>query len=79
MCHKHPTIKFEFTAPNTPQQNGVVERAFATIYNRVRAMFANANIDGELRNSLWDEAAYTATILENILQTPNHKTLPNEL
>ena len=23
-------IEFEFTAPDTPQQNGVVERAFAT-------------------------------------------------
>jgi hypothetical protein len=24
-------IKFEFTAPGTPQQNGKVERAFATL------------------------------------------------
>ena len=26
---------FEFSAPGTPQQNGVVERAFATFYGRV--------------------------------------------
>ena len=25
---------FEFTAPNTPQQNGIVERAFSTLYKR---------------------------------------------
>ncbi len=31
-------IKFEFTARNTPQQNGKVERAFATLYCRMRAM-----------------------------------------
>ena len=27
-------IEFEFTAPDTPQQNGVVERAFATQIGR---------------------------------------------
>ena len=26
---------FEFLAPGTPQQNGVVERAFATLYSRL--------------------------------------------
>jgi transposase InsO family protein len=25
-------IMFEFTAPGTPQQNGLVERAFATLF-----------------------------------------------
>ena len=25
-------IKFEYTAPRTPQQNGMVEQAFATLY-----------------------------------------------
>ena len=27
--------RFEFSAPGTPQQNGVVKRAFATLYGRV--------------------------------------------
>jgi hypothetical protein len=31
-------IKFENTAPNTPQQNGKLERKFATLYGKVRAM-----------------------------------------
>ena len=31
-------IIFEFTAPGTPQQNGMVERAFATLYGSMRAM-----------------------------------------
>ena len=31
-------IKFEFTAPNTPQQNGKAERKFATLKGRIRAM-----------------------------------------
>jgi hypothetical protein len=29
-------IKFEFTVPGTPQQNGKVERAFATLFGKTR-------------------------------------------
>ncbi len=28
-------IKFEYTAPGTPQQNGQVERKFQTLYGRL--------------------------------------------
>ena len=31
-------IKFEYTASGTPQQNGLVDRAFATLCNRIRLM-----------------------------------------
>ena len=31
-------LKFEYTAPDTPQQNSRVERKFATLYRRVRSM-----------------------------------------
>ena len=31
-------INFEFTSSNTPQQNGLVERAFSKSYGRIRAM-----------------------------------------
>ena len=31
-------IVFEYTAPGTPQQNGVVERAFATMLGKTRAI-----------------------------------------
>ena len=61
-------IKFEYTAPNTPQQNGVVERKFATLYGRVRTMFADCEMDSEtkIRKGLWTECANTATKNENI-------------
>ena len=35
-------IQFEFTAPNSPQFNGKVERAFATAYNKIRATLNHA-------------------------------------
>lgn len=31
-------VEVEFTSPNTPEQNGQVERSFATLWERVRAM-----------------------------------------
>jgi hypothetical protein len=35
-------INFKFTAHGTPQHNGVAERAFATLFRRVRAMMNGA-------------------------------------
>ena len=58
-------IQFEYTAPNTPQQNGKVERKFATLYGRIRATL-NSLGDDELRTKLWAEAAAMMTLMENI-------------
>ncbi len=60
-------IKFEYTARNTPQLNGRVERAFATLYGRMRAMMISVGMNKEIRQVLWTEAASTATKLDNIL------------
>ena len=58
---------FEYTARHTPQQNGKVERNFATLYGRMRAMKKAANFNSEQRSELWTEAASTATKLDNII------------
>ena len=47
-------FKFEFTAPNTPEQNGRIERKFATLYGRMRAMMSAMPKQGT--NTLWTEA-----------------------
>ena len=44
--------RFEVSAPGTPQQNGVIERAFAMLYGRVQAMLNYANIEDDIRKSL---------------------------
>ena len=41
--------KMEYTGAATPQHNGVVERAFATLTGRVRAMLKGAGIDEKLK------------------------------
>ena len=60
-------IQFEYTGPGTPQFNGRVERKFATLYSKVRAMLNGAKLPTVKRKGLWTEAARTATDLKNIL------------
>ena len=60
-------IIFEYTAPGTPQQNGVVERVFVTVMGRARALMNHAGFTMAKRQQLWCEAAQTATMLDNIL------------
>ncbi len=58
-------IRFEYTAPGTPKQNGVVERAFPTLLGRVRSMMNQAGFTREMRANMWAECARIATMLEN--------------
>ena len=69
-------IIFEYTAPGTPQHNGVVERAFVTIMGRARAMMNHAGVTMAKRQQLWCEAAQTATMLYNILVQDSAKSPP---
>ena len=59
-------IILEYTAPGTPQQDGVVERAFVTVTGRARATMNHAGFTMAKRQQLWCEAAQTATMLDNI-------------
>ena len=69
-------IIFEYTAPGTPQQNGVVERAFATVMGRARAMMNPAGLTMAKRQHLWWEAAQIAKLLESILVQDSAKSPP---
>jgi hypothetical protein len=60
-------IQFEYTAPGTPQQDGISERKFATLFGRVRTMNTVAGLQSDLRHQLWVEAANGATDLDCIL------------
>ena len=58
-------IIFEYTAPGSPQQNGVEERAFVTVMGRARAMINHAGFTMAKRQQLWCDAAQIATMLDN--------------
>ena len=69
-------MSFEYTAPGTLQQNGVVERAFVTVMGRARVMMNHAGFTMAKRQQLWCEAAQTATLLDNILVQDSAKSPP---
>jgi transposase InsO family protein len=54
---------FEFTAPGTPQQNGKVERSFATLFG----MLNLARFTIPFRKGLWAKFAHLSVQLECII------------
>ena len=60
-------IKFEFTAPGTPQQNSVAERKIPTLMGRSRAMMITAGFSQQDKRKFWCEVISTATKLDNIM------------
>ena len=60
-------IKFEFTARDTPQANGMIERRFAAVTRRIRAALNAAKLPDELRKVLWGEAVMYCTDVHNLL------------
>ena len=64
-------IKFEYTTPYTPEQNGVAERLNRSLIIMARAMLLDAN----LPIRLWGEAVNTASYLRNRTPIgPNDRT-----
>jgi transposase InsO family protein len=72
-------IKFEFTAPYTPQQNGKIERKFATLWGKVRSTMNSAQLPWTLCNKLWDQCAKLITQLQNILISKEHGDSPYKM
>ena len=62
-------MKFKFTAPGMPQQNGVVECMFVTLYSCTCSMLNGGNFTQKMRDKLWAECAKMATDLESIMAT----------
>ena len=50
LCNKYGVTP-EFTAPNTPQQNGFVEQAFTTVKAKGLDMLEAANFTNNIQNS----------------------------
>ena len=67
---------FENTAPGTPQQNEVMQRAFVTVMGRARAMMNQSGFPMAKRHQLWCEPAQTATMLDDMLLQENAKSPP---
>ena len=68
-------IVHETTAPYSPEQNGVAERANRTIMERVKAIIAEYELD----KRLWMEIANTVVYLKNRSPTSAVATTPYEV
>jgi transposase InsO family protein len=68
LCEEHG-ITIKFTAPDTPQQNGVVERRITVLTQRANVMMMAANLNEEGRKIIWAAAINTVNVLENITLT----------
>ena len=64
------------TAPNTPQMNGVVERAFTIFTERGRAMMEEANMPRSVQQVLWAECFNTAGLISNLMKVGGRKDSP---
>ena len=60
-------IEMEYTAPHTPQFNGIVERRFPVLLEKAKAMLISAGFTPEAKKTLWAEAVSTANYLYNIM------------
>ena len=69
-------IIFEYTAPGSLPQNGVVERTFVAVMGKARAMMNHAGFTMAMRQQLLCEVAQTATLLDNILVQDSAKSPP---
>ena len=62
-------MTFEFTARDMPQQNHLVELAFAVLANCGRALMVKANVPERMRYQFFREAFQTATLLDGLIAT----------
>ena len=69
-------IAFEYTPRDSPEFNGKIERKFATLYWRVRAVLNAAKLPKKLQDKLWGEAVVYTTNLENLLMSQSYSQQP---
>jgi hypothetical protein len=70
-----PTIFILSTQLRTPlQQNGRIERKFATLYGKIRALTTASQLPQNLHNDLWPHAAQLVTSFEITIVDQNDST-----
>ena len=72
VCNLHD-VELEYTAPHTPQMNGVCERRIAVNLNGARAFLYASNFNESMRKLLWAEAVYYTEQVRNAMSTSTSK------
>ena len=66
LCIEHG-FTMEFTAPNTPKQNGRAEKKIHVLWQRAMTQQSMANLSMESQEKFWAEAVSTANYLEDLI------------
>ena len=78
VCEKFG-VQLEYTAPYTPQMNGVVERRIAVLLGGARAIMFSANLADDAKKKLWAEAVSYMETTRNSMSTTKNKESANKL
>ena len=72
------SILFKYTAPNSPLQNGNIERKLLNLSGHVCSILNSAGLSQEFQKGLWAESVCAATYLDNLNfdNRPNHNSPP---
>ena len=60
-------INLEYTAPNTPKQNGRAEKKIHNLWQRAMVQMVNANLTVNSQNLFWAESVACANYLEDLI------------
>ena len=75
---KYPNIIFEFTASNTPKQNGRIESEIALTWNQTRTLLDRVDLPKQIVKKLWCEAFKTAIMVDAITVRRDEYLCPDE-
>ena len=76
---KFKEIGFEYMSQCTPQQNGVVEWALATLYYQIHQMTRHMGLHEKLNTDIWPKCMKTVTKLENTMVNPHKENGPTRI
>ena len=64
---KEQGIVLEYTAPNSPKQNGRVEKKIHILWQRAMVQMVNARLSVESQNNFWAESVSCANFVEDLI------------
>ncbi len=76
---KQMGIKSMFIAPDTPQQNGVFECGFSTLYGKTRNMMNLVYLGNTFQGKSWVEITNLTTSLDNLTVNKDSNKSPCDL
>jgi hypothetical protein len=72
-------VKFEFSGPQTSQNDAKVKIKLQIFFGRIKAILNSDDVKDQLRSGVWAEFSMTVTFLSNVTSIKNEDVCPYEL